>query len=51
MFFAYEQQVDDMNVPLPEHRSRFDLSDWIESFGGENAVRGPIASIGYVSEY
>lgn len=40
-----------MNPPVPDNRARFELMDWIQMVGGENILRGPIASIGFTSEY
>lgn len=51
MIFAYEQMETIADPPVPENRARFELMSWINVIGGENILRGPIASIGFVSEY
>lgn len=51
MVFAYEQMESIAEPPVPENRARFELMPWIDLIGGENILRGPIASIGFVSEY
>lgn len=51
MIFAYVQMSNYITTPLPPFRSRFDLIDWMQLFGGEDAIRGPVASVGFVSEF
>lgn len=51
MIFAYEQLEHDIEVPQPEARAKFDLLAWMESFGGEEVIRGPVASIGFKTEF
>lgn len=51
MIFAYEQLELEIDVPQPDGRTKFRPFEWMESFGGEDILRGPIASIGFVSEY
>lgn len=43
-----ESEID---VPQPDSRVKFDPIAWFESFGGEDIIRGPVASIGFVSEF
>lgn len=51
MIFAYEQLEPEIEVLQPEGRAKFDLLAWFESFGGEEVIRGPVASIGFKSEF
>lgn len=51
MIFAYEQMEAEIDVPQPESRLKFDPTAWMESFGGEEIIRGPISSIGFTSEF
>lgn len=51
MIFAYEQLELEIDVPQPDGRVKFQPKEWMESFGGEDILRGPIASIGFTSEY
>ncbi len=51
MIFAYVQTNSYITAPLPEFRSRFVLMDWLKSFGGEAVIRGPVASVGFISEF
>lgn len=51
MLFAYEQMELEIDVPQPEARVKFDPISWMESFGGEDVLRGPVASIGFISEF
>lgn len=51
MIFAFEQLESEIEVPQPESRSKFDLLAWFESFGGEEVIRGPVAAIGFQSEF
>lgn len=51
MIFAYEQMELEIDVPQPESRVKFDPISWMELFGGEDVLRGPVASIGFISEF
>lgn len=51
MIFAYVQMSSYITAPLPPFRSQFDLMDWMQSFGGEDIIRGPVASVGFISEF
>ncbi|KAJ6636781.1 Phosphatidylethanolamine-binding protein 4 [Pseudolycoriella hygida] len=51
MIFAYVQMSNYLTAPLPAYRSRFVLMDWLDSFGGEDTLRGPVASVGYITEF
>lgn len=51
MVFVYEQLEHEIEVPQPEGRAKFDPISWMESFGGEDVIRGPVASIGFKSEF
>lgn len=51
MIIAYEQIEPIVNPIVPENRARFELMPWIDSIGNEKVLRGPIASIGFLSEY
>lgn len=51
MIFAYEQIETEIDVPQPDGRAKFDPIAWMESFGGEDVIRGPVASIGFTSEF
>lgn len=51
MIFAYEQLENDIEVQQPEGRAKFNPITWMETFGGEDVVRGPVASIGFKSEF
>ncbi|XP_031625891.1 protein RICE FLOWERING LOCUS T 1-like [Contarinia nasturtii] len=51
MVFAYEQLEHEIEVPQPDSRAKFDPISWMESFGGEDVIRGPVASIGFKSEF
>lgn len=51
MIIAYEQIEAIVNPTPVENRARFELTEWIDSIGGENVLRGPIASVGFISEY
>lgn len=41
----------EIDVPQPDGRAKFDPIAWMESFGGEDVIRGPVASIGFTSEF
>lgn len=41
----------EIDVPQPDGRTKFDPIAWMESFGGEDVIRGPIASVGFKSEF
>lgn len=51
MVIAYEQVAPIVDPTEIEHRARFELMNWIDSIGGEDILRGPIASVAFVSEY
>lgn len=51
MIFAYEQLELEIEVPQPDGRAKFNPIAWMESFGGEDIIRGPVASIGFKSEF
>lgn len=51
MCFAYEQLASLENAPIPANRARFALMPWFESVGGEDILRGPVASIGFITEF
>lgn len=51
MIFAYEQMELEIDVPQPDGRAKFDPTKWMDSFGGDDVLRGPVASIGFVSEF
>lgn len=51
MTFAYEQMAILDGVPVPASRMRFSLADWLEILGGDDVIRGPVASGGYISEF
>lgn len=51
MIFAYEQLEIEIEVPQPDGRTKFDPIAWMESFGGEDIIRGPVGSIGFKSEF
>lgn len=51
MIFVYEQLEYEIEVPQPNGRAKFNLMSWMESFGGEDVIRGPIGSIGFKSEF
>lgn len=51
MIFAYEQLEIEIEAPQPDGRAKFDPIAWMESFGGEDVIRGPVASIGFKSEF
>lgn len=51
MIFAYEQMETEIDVPQPDGRMKFNPINWMESFGGEDVIRGPVASIGFTSEF
>ncbi|XP_037028410.1 phosphatidylethanolamine-binding protein 4-like [Bradysia coprophila] len=51
MIFVYVQTKSYISAPLPPFRTRFVLMDWLNSFGGESSIRGPVASVGFISEF
>lgn len=51
MLFVYEQMIALDAAPAPAYRARFSLADWFEALGGEDVVRGPVASGGYIAEF
>lgn len=42
---------NEIDVPQPDSRSKFEPIKWMDSFGGEDVLRGPVASIGFISEF
>lgn len=51
MIFAYEQLENEIEVPQPDGRAKFNPITWMETFGGEDVIRGPVASIGFKTEF
>lgn len=51
MVLAYEQLAVLDAAPVPEYRARFVLAVWFEALGGDEVVRGPVASGGFVAEF
>lgn len=51
MVFLYEQLEHEIDVPQPDGRAKFDPIQFMESFGGEDVIRGPVASIGFKTEF
>lgn len=51
MVLAYEQLVVLDGAPVPAYRARFVLADWFDVLGGDEVVRGPVASGGFIAEF
>lgn len=51
MVLAYEQLVVLDGAPVPAYRVRFVLADWFDVLGGDEVVRGPVASGGFIAEF